>query len=331
MRVWFPTIRAGSGSDIYVERLVAGLRLRGIDAQLQWFDHRYELVPALLGRVRPPAGTSIVHANSWNGFAFARAGMPLVVAAFHCVYRCGYPEWKTYAQACYHNGWIGRYEQKSFRSAAAAVTLTPSAAADFQERFALPPLSVIHGWVNTELFMPTSSRAVVDGRIRILIVGNHSKRKGMDLLPQLRAQLGGEFAISVAGGLRAEHGGACAGVTYLPLLSEAELVRAYQDSDLIVSLSRHEGFGYSALEGMACGKPVVAFDVTGLRDVVMPDVSGMLVPVNDVGALARACAHISKQPGLAGQMGESGRAMAIGRFGEDHAIAAYIRMYESLV
>ncbi len=331
MRIWFPVIRARSGSDVYIERLVKGLRSLGIDACLQWFDRRYEFLPDLLRSVKPPIGTSLIHANTWNGFAFARAGLPLVVTAFHCVYRCGYPVWKSRAQALYHDHWIGRYERQSFLRAAAVVVMTPSAAEDFSQRFTMPPCTMIHGWVNTETFKPAVDAPVADGTIRILIVGNNSKRKGMDLLPQLRYRLGPEFVITVVGGLRGSQGDACAGVSYKRRLSEAELVAEYQSSDLVVSLSRYEGFGYSALEGMACGKPVVAFNVTGIRDVVMHDISGRLVPDGDVASLARECRDIAYRRELAREMGRNGRAKSVKQFNEATAVASYLKLYASLV
>lgn len=331
MRIWFPTIRAGSGSDVYVDRLVSGLRARGVDARLQWFDRGFELVPDLLRRVRVPEGTDLIHANSWNGFAFARDGIPLVVTAFHCVFRCGYPEWKTLAQRMYHDGLIGRYERRSFARASCVIAMTPSAAADFGSRFPLPALHVIHGWVDTNVFCEAALRKFGDGGIRILIVGNSSKRKGMDLVPKLRSQLGSRFLVTVVGGLRGARDDIMSGIVYKSRLSIMELVNEYQAADLVVSLSQHEGFGYSALEAMACAKPVVAFDATGIRDVVVDGATGVLVPRDSIGELVGACERIAEQPLVAMQMGAKGRELALTRFCEEEALAAYIKIYHQLL
>ena len=327
MKIWFPTIRAGSGSDVYIERLASALRERGIEVCLQWFDPVHEFFPMALRGVRPPAGTDLIHANSWNGFAFARPPIPLVVAAFHCVYRNGYPEWKTRAQALYHDHWIGRYERWSFACADAVVALTPSAAADFAARFDMPRTTVIPGWVDTDVFVPCEVGAASRDRSRVLIVGNASKRKGMDLLPQLRDALGEQFVITVIGGLRGSGSGRCDGVVYKTRLSLRELVSEYQQTDVVVSLSRYEGFGYTALEAMACGKPVVAFDVTGLRDVLTQGTSGFLVTPGDVASLAGKCRLLVDQPDLARRMGTTGRAVATGQFRKSSAVDAYLKIY----
>ena len=326
MKIWFPTIRAGSGSDVYVERLASALRERGIHVCLQWFDPVHEFFPMALRGVRPPAGTDLIHANSWNGFAFARPPIPLVVAAFHCVYRNGYPEWKTRAQALYHDHWIGRYERWSFACADAVVALTPSAAADFAGRFDMPRTTVIPGWVDTDVFVPCEVGGAPRDRSRVLIVGNASKRKGMDLLPQFRDALGRRFVITVIGGLRASGSDRCEGVVYKTRLSLHELVGEYQQTDVVASLSRYEGFGYTALEAMACGKPVVAFDVTGLRDVLAQGASGFLVTPGDVAGLAGKCRLLVDQPDLARRMGATGRTVATGQFRKSSAVDAYLKI-----
>ena len=331
MKIWFPTIRAGSGSDVYIERLASALRERGIEVCLQWFDPVHEFFPMALRGVRPPAGTDLIHANSWNGFAFARPPIPLVVAAFHCVYRNGYPEWKTRAQALYHDHWIGRYERWSFACADAVVALTPSAAADFAGRFDMPRTTVIPGWVDTDVFVPCEVGAASRDRSRVLIVGNASKRKGMDLLPQFRDALGKRFVITVIGGLRGSGSGRCDGVVYKTRLSLRELVSEYQQTDVVVSLSRYEGFGYTALEAMACGKPVVAFDVTGLRDVVISGSNGWLVAINDVVALAKACQQLVSCHIEAKTMGQQGRISSRKQFNEAAAIADHIKLYQNLI
>lgn len=329
MRIWFPTLRAGSGSDVYIERLVSALSKRGVDVNLQWFHRRFELQPSLLRYVDPPRGTNIIHVNSWNGYAFARKGLPMVVTAFHCVYRNGYPAWKTPMQALYHDHWIGKFERRTFARASAAVAMTTSAAKDFVDRFELPELSLIHGWVDMDVFKPSGS-SIHDDTIRVLIVGNSSKRKGADLLPALRRKLDVRFAITVVGGLRADWQHSCPGVIFKSGLSQAELVQEYQQADLVVSLSRYEGFGYTALEAMACAKPVVAFDVVGIRDIVSPGETGFLAVPEDVDGIAAMCETVGSNRRLAGEMGRAARTRALEYFGEENAVTKYMELYSRL-
>jgi glycosyltransferase involved in cell wall biosynthesis len=331
MCIWFPVVRAESGSDVYFKRLVASLQSRGIDARLQWFNRYFELQPTLLNRVQPPVGTRLIHAGSWNGFAFARRGLPMVATAFHSVYRRGYPLWKTLPQRVYHDYWIGAFERRTFERSTAVVAMSPSAAHDFSEHFELPKLTLIPGWVDTDIFRPAQRDLPLNFPVRILIVGNGSKRKGVDLLPFLRAKLSENYHITVVGGLRANWKGIDAGVTFKHGLSQLELVKEYQAANLVVSLSRYEGFGYTALEAMACGRPVVAFDVTGIRDIVMPGVTGYLVKQEDVDAMATICMRLGSDAKTCDEMGSAARARVLELFGESEALEKYIGLYRSLM
>lgn len=78
--VWFPAIRAGSGTDVFTERLVEGLRRRGIRAEITWLPLRAECAPWSVAVPKPPAWANIVHINSWLPGPVVPDGLPLVVA-----------------------------------------------------------------------------------------------------------------------------------------------------------------------------------------------------------------------------------------------------------
>jgi glycosyltransferase involved in cell wall biosynthesis len=79
----------------------------------------------------------------------------------------------------------------------------------------------------------------------------------------------------------------------------AELADYYRASDVCVQASREEGLGFSPLEALACGVPVVASAVGGLNDTIRDGETGWQVPVGDAGALARAIVQILENPGEA--------------------------------
>ena len=66
----------------------------------------------------------------------------------------------------------------------------------------------------------------------------------------------------------------------------------YTAADVCVIPSHYEPFGLVAIEAMACGTPVVASDVGGLRFTVMPEETGLLVPPQNVDAFAGAIDRI---------------------------------------
>ena len=80
--------------------------------------------------------------------------------------------------------------------------------------------------------------------------------------------------------------------------------------------SRYEGWGMTAVEAGASARAVVAADIDGLRDAVLDNVTGLLVPSGNGEALAAAMRRLLDDPGLRRSLGEQGREHSR-RFGWD--------------
>lgn len=78
------------------------------------------------------------------------------------------------------------------------------------------------------------------------------------------------------------------------------------------------------------GKPIVATDVPGCREVVENGHNGLLVPLKDVQAFADAIAKVLDNPALGRRMGENGRAKVVAEFDEKQVVAATLNVYKSL-
>lgn len=81
-------------------------------------------------------------------------------------------------------------------------------------------------------------------------------------------------------------------VTFVGQVGHDRLPLYYTAADLCVIPSHYEPFGLVAIEAMACGTPVVAAAVGGLKFTVVPEETGLLVPPQDVPALAQAMDRI---------------------------------------
>jgi glycosyltransferase involved in cell wall biosynthesis len=107
-------------------------------------------------------------------------------------------------------------------------------------------------------------------------------------------------------------------VTFHGRVDEREKWRILSQSWGLLYTSPKEGWGLSSLEAQAAGAPVVASDSPGLRETLLADRTGFLVPHGDVEALAARMRVLAANPSLVERMGAEGKAHAT-RFTWDSA------------
>jgi glycosyltransferase involved in cell wall biosynthesis len=100
-------------------------------------------------------------------------------------------------------------------------------------------------------------------------------------------------------------------------------------ADVVVLPSYREGVPRVAMEAAAAGRPIVAYDVRGVREVVDP-ASGLLVPRGDTDALAAVVSSLLEDPGRAAALGRSCRVRVLERFSESDVITRLRGVYAEL-
>lgn len=98
--------------------------------------------------------------------------------------------------------------------------------------------------------------------------------------------------------------------------------------DVLVSASRTEAFGMVLVEAAACGVPSVATATEGAREIVDDGVTGLIVPIDDVHALASSVASLLRDESLRHTLGARARESARARFGLERMAAETERVYE---
>jgi len=84
------------------------------------------------------------------------------------------------------------------------------------------------------------------------------------------------------------------------------------------------------LEAAACGRPIVATDVPGTREVALPGRNALLVPPGDAGALAAALERIAADPALRRTLAAASRAVVEPEFGDAEVGRRMAALYRSL-
>ena len=83
------------------------------------------------------------------------------------------------------------------------------------------------------------------------------------------------------------------------------------------------------LEAAACGRPLIAADVPGCREVVRPGATGILVPPHDVDALAGSIAALARDPARRATMGRAGREWIESGFTDEIVARDTLALYHS--
>lgn len=111
-----------------------------------------------------------------------------------------------------------------------------------------------------------------------------------------------------------------------------DVPKLWRDSHIAVLPSWYgEGMPKSLLEAAAAGRPMVAVDGPGLREVVIDGETGFLVPPRDASALADALERLLRDGALRRRLGHAARLRAEQNFGDDTVVAATMTVYRDLL
>jgi glycosyltransferase involved in cell wall biosynthesis len=120
-------------------------------------------------------------------------------------------------------------------------------------------------------------------------------------------------------------------VTYLGRLAPVEVAQLRVRANVVVVASRWESQGYTALEAMIQGCPLVATDAGGLQEAIEDGTSGLLATGNDPESLAGQIRRVLDSPGLASSLGAQGRQRALRIHSPDNVARRTIAVYERVL
>jgi glycosyltransferase involved in cell wall biosynthesis len=109
-----------------------------------------------------------------------------------------------------------------------------------------------------------------------------------------------------------------------------DVARVWRDNHMAMLLSYREGLPKALVEAAAAGRPMIASDVTGCREVVRDGIEGLLVPLGDVDAAARALVRLAGDADLRTRLGAAAHVRFRERFTEDAVARTMTALYAEL-
>jgi alpha-maltose-1-phosphate synthase len=196
------------------------------------------------------------------------------------------------------SSWV---EKTAYQNADGVVAVSESMREDVHTLYGVPPekIRVIHNGIDLDQYKTTHDPSVLarfqidPGRPFVLFVGRITRQKGIihlvNAIPHIRPgvqvvlcagapdteEIGREMAEKVD---QARHQTGNPIIWIPQILSKEDIIVLYTAASLFVCPSVYEPFGIINLEAMACGTPVVASAVGGIKEVVIPERTGLLVP-----------------------------------------------------
>ena len=298
------------------------MRDRGVPTEM--WRMRFDLDPTvpvrLLGRRPDILHTHLLHADMLGLPAAALARVPVRISTKH-----GFNEFRA-------NRVVAAADRVAARFAHRQIAISHGLARYLAgtEGFAEADFTIVHYGIAAGPEPPPPLSAT-----RLCAVGRLIPIKGFDLLlrafaaarddlPELTLEIAG------AGPLDAElRKTAPEGVTFLGRVAPVQEV--YERNAIVVVPSRGEGFGMVALEAAERGRAAIVSDVGGLPEIVADGETGIVVPSEDVAALARAIEVLARDEKLVRTYGDAARRRALDQFSADAAADGVEAVYRDLL
>lgn len=149
---------------------------------------------------------------------------------------------------------------------------------------------------------------------------------------QARFFLAGDLDTNNPTGLNLDDLGKLEKEGYVEILGfHKDIPSLYASSNIICLPSYREGLPKGLIEAAAAGRAVVTTDVPGCRDAIIPNKTGLLVPVKDSQKLAKALQWLIQHPQKRIAMGKAGRKFAESEFPIDKIVQNHLDIYQDLL
>jgi len=358
----------GDGGSSHIQKWVAGLTLQKIEVglfSLHHFDEKiYEDLPGFRILNNPPGRKAkslfsklaylkntgaikkqleifkphILHAHYATSYGLLATKIkfkPLVISAWGSdVY--DFPKSST----------LHKRLLKNVLAKADTICSTSHCMKEETAKYTSQKIAVVPFGVDTNVFAPGTNDLADKKEITIGIIKSLEKKYGIEYLIKafhetIKINPGKELRLLIVGdgSKKSEYQKLCADlhmtdkVSFTGRVNHNEIANYHHQIDIFVSLSvlDSESFGVSLVEAMACGKPVVASNAAGFKEVLGSEKCGLLVPKNTYKEAALAISQYLQNPQLAKEAGLNARKRVLENYDWKKNLEQMIAIYRNLL
>lgn len=334
MKLVYHSIKGGGGGDITIENLSkAATNQFNIDFEVRLHPKQMPFLPPFLriNSKKDIENYDIIHSNIDCAFAFKNEAIPIISTIYHLVYDTFYESYMTPFQKMYHK-LLNRHISKSLAISDVVVAISNYTKTEVEKKYSVSDIKIIYPGIDTQIFKPIEIEPVQSDKIKLLFVGNNTKRKGIDLLPKIMNHLDDRFVLYYTSGVR-NKAATFRDKRLIPIGKPSlnELIMMYNKCNVLVFPSRLEGFGMPVVEAMACEKPVVASNCSSLPEIIIDGETGFLCHTDNATDFADKIQLLANDKTLRDKMGRFGRITAINKFSVEEQADKYIRLYKKII
>lgn len=193
-------------------------------------------------------------------------------------------------------------------------------------------IRTIYNGIDETRFIPVRERNNNNKKVKVLIAGHISVKKGSNWIIDIIDNLDQNISISFTTGLASSRNSLMhPALTCLGSIPYSEMPSVYGQFDILLFPTVREGFGLVAAEAMSCGLPVVATDCSSLPELVIHEKGGYLCKVGDVMDFANKINLLAENPLLRREMGAFNRSIVEEQFTLIRMIKDYNEVFEEAV
>lgn len=289
----------------------------------------------------------VVHTHTWYahlaGFLASKLYQVPYVATSHSLEPLRPWKEEQLAEGYYVSTWI---EKVGLENADRVVAVSRMMKEDILNNFSVDPdrVVVIHNGIDLNVYKYRPLRPEIREEYGIdedyvLFVGRPTAQKGMEHLIDAADDIPVQVVFEAIGADTKDYEARMMDkvkgkkniVWIHENLGDEKNVELYSSARVFVCPSVYEPFGIINLEAMACDTPVVASAVGGIKEVVVPDETGLLVEPGNPAQIAKAVNSLLANPELASYMGKNGRRRVEKYFSWESIAKQTRQMYSELL